>query len=426
MESNNTIWGRTRQIQLTILLICVFAFGFILGDQYTISRAQSDRHVLSQDVAPLFEPLYETYNLIDQQYIDMPEPEVLVNGAIRGMVLALDDPYSNYVDPEHYPFVSDDLAGEIEGIGVTITENQETGEIEVVNVLRNTPAERAGLQAGDAFIIVNGENVVGLTYLELAARVRGPAGSTVDITMRRGSDLVEFTVERARIEIPNIEVEMLENNIGYIGMAQFSSMARSQVNDALATLGAANLNGLIFDLRGNSGGLLSAATEIAALFLEEGIILIEDFGGGEKEVYKVVDGVVIRVLSDGREQTYTTNAAYSGLTVPVVVLVNQQSASASELVAGTWQDHGVVTVIGETTFGKGTVQFQNTLSNGGGVRLTVARWLTPNGNWISELGVTPDIVVEIAQDAELSEGKDPQLTVAVEFILSQIAVPIDD
>lgn len=422
MESERTFWERTRQIQVTAFIIIVFAFGFVLGNQFTISYAQSGGNSLPEDVAPMFDSLYEAYNLIDAQYIDVPEPEVLVDGAIRGMVESLDDPYSNYVDPEHYRFVRGDLSGEIEGIGVVITENEETGEIEVVNVLTGTPAERAGVQPGDAFVVVDGENVVGLTYLELASRVRGPSGSTVDITMRRGDDLIDFNIERARIEIPNIETELLDGDIGYISMAEFSSVARTQVDAAIDGLEATSLNGLILDLRGNPGGLLSTATEIAALFLEEGIILIEDFGDGDKEVYEVREGMVVQTEADGTERTYSTNATFRDLDIPIVVLIDERSASASELVAGAWQDYGVVTLVGVTSFGKGTVQLQNSLGNGGGMRLTVARWLTPNGTWISEQGVTPDIVVEIPEDAELAEGEDPQLEAAVNYLLSQIQV----
>jgi len=428
MESNHSTVKRTRRWPILALMAAIFVAGFLLGSQSTISFTRSEENSegntsLPAEVAPLFDSLYETYNLIEAQYIDMPEPEVLANGAIRGMVESLDDPYSNYVDPEYYPFVSSDLEGSIEGIGVLISTDEETGETVVVNILGDTPAERAGLQEGDVFILVNGEDAVGLTFLELAARVRGPAGTTVDLTMRRDEELLEFTVERARIEIPNVASELLDNNIGYIYLAEFSSVARSQVDAALAQWDTENLNGLIFDLRGNPGGLLTTATEIAGLFLDEGVILIEDYGDGEKEIYRVQDGLVIQTRIDGTERTYSTNAAYSGVTAPVVVLIDGRSASASELVAGAWQDHGTVTLIGATSFGKGTVQLQNSLGNGGGVRLTVARWLTPNGNSISGQGVIPDIIVEIPEDAELAEGEDPQLQAAIEFIMEQQPIP---
>lgn len=406
-----------RQLQIGVLVAVVFVAGMLFGSQGSMLLAQNDRTQLSQDVEAEFEPLFETFNLIQQQYIEEIPVTELVDGAIRGMVEVLDDPYSNYVDAENFPFVDSNLSGEIEGIGVVITENEDTGEIEVVNVMEGTPAEGAGLQEGDVFVIVNGEDAIGWTFLELAARVRGPSGTTVDITMRRDGELIDFTVERARIEIPNIETDLLEGNIGYVRMAQFTSNARDQVNAAIQELNAQQeLNGLILDLRGNPGGLLSAATEVAGLFLEEGVILTEEFGDGRVNTFEIRDGAVYEVFDTGNERVYSNNAGYFGLDIPVVVLVNQTSASASELVAGTWQDSGTVTVIGTVTFGKGSVQIQNTLVNGGGVRLTVARWLTPNGVWISEQGVTPDFIVEIPEDYELAEGEDPQLEAALEFL----------
>jgi carboxyl-terminal processing protease len=410
-----------RQLQVAALVVVVFVFGFALGSQYSTITAQGSI-TLPADVEAEFEPLYQAYNLIDDQFIDAPEANILVDGAIRGMVEALDDPYSNYVDPASFPFVDSSLSGEIEGIGVVITENEETGEIEVVNVLQGTPAEEAGLEEGDAFIEVNDEYVVGMTYLELASRVRGPAGTSVNITMRRGEDLLDFVVERARIEIPNVETDILEGDIAYISMTQFTSVAREQVDLALAELDPNSRNGLILDLRGNPGGLLTSATQIAGLFLESGTILIEEFGDGDRRIFKIRDDVVYEIFDDGRERQYATNAGYAGVEVPVVVLVDERSASASELVAGTWQDNATVTLVGATTFGKGTVQLQNSLVNGGGLRLTVARWLTPNGNWISESGVTPDILVELPESTEVAEEEDPQLDAAIGFILSEMTV----
>jgi carboxyl-terminal processing protease len=335
------------------------------------------------------------------------------------MVEALEDPYSNYVDAESFPFVDDRLSGEIFGIGVVIGEIEDTGEIEVVNVIDGTPAAAAGVEVGDIFMTVEEEEILGLSYLELAARVRGPEGTEVDITMRRGEDLIDFTIERARIEIPNVEYEVLEDNIGYLSMSSFTAIARQQVDEGLDALNVDDLSGLIFDLRGNPGGFLDTATEIGALFVEDGDLLIEEFGTGEERTFRVEDGVVYEVFSSGSERVYTENAAFANIEVPIVVLIDERSASASELVSGAWQDLGVATIIGETSFGKGTVQTQNTLVNGGGVRLTVARWLTPAGNWISEIGVTPDIVVEIAEDAELEAGEDPQLEAAVEYLREQ-------
>lgn len=408
-----------RNITLTAAAVIVFIAGAAFGTQLSVSNAQERTQItLPQDAQDAFEPFFQAYNMIDDQFIGDVEISTLVDGAIRGMVEALDDPYSNYVDPEFFPFVNTDLSGEIEGIGVVITETEEGNEIEIVSVLDNTPAAQVGLEPGDVFVVVNGEEVFGLTYLELASRVRGRAGTIVEITMRRGEELIEFSVERARIEIPNVEYQMLEGNIGYISMAQFTSRSREQVDDALANLDVSSLNGLIFDLRDNPGGYLSAAVQIGGLFMEEGTLLIEDFGNGMTEQFILRDEQAFQVDMDGNESLYMSNIAPLGVDIPIVVLVNGSSASASELVAGAWQDNGVVTLIGTTTFGKGTVQTQSQLINGGGVRLTIARWLTPTGTWISEQGITPDIIIELPEDQEVDD--DIQLKAALEFLTQEM------
>lgn len=423
MKFGQSIWEGTRQVRIALLFAIVFGFGVAFGSQFTlVVEAQGRSTSLSSEDEAEFAALFEAFNLINSQYIDPPATDVLVNGAIEGMIRVLGDQYSNYVDPEHFPFVDSDLSGSIEGIGVVISEIEETGEIEIVNVLPNTPAESGGLRVGDIFIKVNDEDVVGLNYLALASRVRGPAGTFVDLTMRRSDELIEFSIERARIEIPNIETDILEGDIAYISMAQFTSTARSQVDEAIVELSVNERNGLILDLRGNPGGLLSAATEIASLFLEDDVILIEQFGSGEERIFEVRDDTVYEVFSSGEERVYSRNGAYSGVEVPIVILLDRRSASASELVAGAWQDNGVATIVGDVSFGKGTVQIQNSLVNGGGIRLTIARWLTPNGNSITDQGVIPDILVELDPDVELAEGEDPQLEAALQFLRELITV----
>jgi carboxyl-terminal processing protease len=274
-----------------------------------------------------------------------------------------------------------------------------------------------------------------LNSTEVAALVRGPVGTTVNLVMRRGVELIEFTVERARIELINVEYELLEDNIGYIRLANFSVDARDLIDDALVELNATDLNGLILDLRNNPGGYLTVSTEIAGLFIEEGPILIEEFGTGERRTFRVQDGIVYQTFQDGSERPFAANAGYAGVDAPIVVLINEASASASELVAGAWQASEVATIIGTTSFGKGTVQTLSTLPNGGSLRLTIARWLTPDGTSITEMGITPDIIVEMPEpqeadvDAEAAEAPtlepeaeelpDPQLEAAIEFILGE-------
>lgn len=394
-----------RRLQTGFIVILVFAAGFALGNHSGIIQAQSST---TPEVQQLFEPLFEVYDLIDRQYVDPNDnpvvPEALLDGAINGMVETLGDQFSGYMNPEEYPLMNDDLEGEIEGIGVVIHTNEETQRIEIVNVMEGTPAAESGLRVGDVFYAVNGENVTEASQIELAVLVRGKAGTEVTLTMERGegdeTELIDFTIVRARIEIPNIESRVIEDtNFGYIKLNQFSADARKRIDIAIEELEVNDRDGLILDFRGNPGGLLTSAIEVASAFIKDGPVLIEDFG-------------------EGNEEIFNANGSYTGIKVPIVVLVDESSASASELVAGAMQDTGAATIIGETTLGKGTVQTWRTLANGGGIRLTIARWLTPNRSWIHGLGITPDIVIEWTPES-FEDDYDPQLAAALTYLQTQ-------
>lgn len=398
-----------RQLPVAFFLVIVFVAGFALGNQSAVTSAQRP-FTQPAETEPVFEAFWQTYELIQTQFVEPDgtdiQPETLVDGAIRGMVEALDDQNSGYLSPEEYPVMFDDLSGTIEGIGVVIRENEEFGGIEIVNVLEGTPAAAAGIHIGDIFAAVEGEDVLGMSQIELASRVRGPAGTIVNITMLRDGEPIDFELTRARINVPNIESEIIEDtSIGYIKLNQFTSSARREINAAIADIGTDQIDGLIVDFRGNPGGLLTSAIDVASAFIEEGPILIEDFG-------------------DSREQIFNADGSFiENLDIPLVILVDERSASASELVAGALQDTGQATIIGETTFGKGTVQTIQELVNGGGVRLTVARWLTPNRHWIHGAGITPDIIIEWEPET-LDTEDDPQLDAAVEHLQSLIFAPL--
>lgn len=400
MSVSRAFWERMQAFRILFLFGFIFAAGFALGHLDSVSRAQSSFR-LSPETERAFDALFQTYNLIREEYIDKVETAVLVDGAIAGMVDALGDRYSGYMDPDLYAALNDDLDGTVEGIGAEVRTIQETGEIEIMTVMPGTPAMRAGLMPGDIFVKVNGEDVLGASQFELVRRVRGPAGTEVTLEVRRGSELLEFVIVRAVIEIPNMRFEVLDDNVAYIKLYEFNAEARNQLDNALSAMDINTRAGLILDLRGNPGGLLSTSIDVASAFIEDGVILIQKFG-------------------DGREQIFNANGKYSGLRVPLVVLVDETSASASELVAGAFQDRGVAMIIGEKTLGKGTVQTWSALVNGGGVRLTIARWLTPNGTWIHEQGVIPDIVVEWSPTG-VDDVEDPQLAEAVTYIKSLVS-----
>ncbi|MCL4254144.1 MAG: S41 family peptidase, partial [Anaerolineae bacterium] len=388
------------QIRLFVIAFVLFVAGFLLGNQLLILQAQNQL-IPDEAHAELF-VIYEQYQYIKENYVNQPvDMAVLVDGALAGMVDALEDEYSGYMNPESFTSFSGSFSGDMEGIGAIIRSDMEAGIIEIADVLPNGPAEKAGVVPGDVFISVDGEPVAGMSQTDLVTRVRGQAGTTVVIVFERGDKQLTFEIVRERFEIPSVFSEVLEDNIGYISFFDFNQRTRGQIDAALAELNVNELRGLIIDVRNNPGGLLTSAIEVGSAFVPDGgVILHEVFGNGE-------------------EITFESDGTFANITVPIVFLVNERSASASELVAGAIQDYGLATIIGETTFGKGTVQQLRNLSNGGGVRLTIAEWLTPNRNSIQSNGVTPDIIIRVDNDQQLAEmGRDPQLEAAIEFLLS--------
>jgi carboxyl-terminal processing protease len=404
MSVLRAIKERARHLGIGILVIVVFTVGFTLGSNQTISYAQSDT-APPAGATELFQPFWQVYNLILSDYLNEVEPKDLMEGAINGMMDTLGDQFSGYMSPDIYALMNADLSGEVEGIGAIVGADENTDAIVIVTVLEGAPAEAAGVMSGDVFVAVDGEDVTGWTQLELVGKVRGRAGTDVTITFRRGEELIDITITRARITVPNVESRMLDGNIAYVKLRDFTADARNQLDAALEELDVNNVDGLVFDLRGNPGGLLTSAIDIASAFIKSGVVLTEDFGRGSERVYE-------------------TNGSYIGVSVPLVVLVDENSASASELVAGALQDRGRATIVGEITFGKGTVQTWRELVNGGGIRLTIARWLTPDGHWIHEQGVTPDITVEwTPEDHAANPDADPQLDAAVQFLQTGIVSP---
>ena len=389
---------KSRIIYPALLTISVFMVGFIAGNVNMLSTTTAQSRVALSDTDEAFEPFWDAFSIVESRYVDPIDVEILVDGAIDGMVAALNDQHSGYIRPELYESTTD-FSGEFSGIGVTIRTLQETSEIEVVTVIPNSPAEGVGVKAGDIFFEVDGDNVVGMTQAELVTIVPGPRGTTVNITFKRDDELVNFDIVRDVFEIPNVSYEIIGDNIAHITMLDFNGVSRTQLNEALEAVDIDNTNGLIFDMRGNPGGTLSSAIEIGSAFIEDGVLLRQ-------------------VSRDQSEEITRTNGDYADIKVPIVVLVDETSASASEVIAGAMQDYEVATIIGETTFGKGTVQNIPQLSNGGGLRITIKRWLTPNGAWIHEQGITPDIIIEWNPETVEDLENDLQLQEAINYLES--------
>ncbi len=352
-----------------------------------------------ENAEEMFAPFWEAWNLVHNEYVDQPVDDTeLMQGAIRGMMNALGDQHSSYMDPDEFLQANTHLEGEYEGIGAWVDPDAEF--LTIVDPMPGSPAEEAGLKPGDQIIAVDGEDVTGMDGNLVIRKVLGPADSKVILTiMREGEDsFLDFEITRASIVIPSVESEMLEEEIAYVRIFDFGENTTNDLRAALETLLTEDPKGLIIDLRGNPGGFLHTSIEVASEFIPEGLILIERFG-------------------DGREEQYFAEEGGIATEIPLVVLINGGSASASEIVAGAIQDYNRGTLIGETSFGKGSVQSWRALSNGGAVRITIARWYTPKDRQIHEEGLTPDI--EVLIDDELADDQDPQLEKAIEHLLNQ-------
>ncbi len=348
-----------------------------------------------EELEELFKPFWESWELLHKNYVDQPLDDLaLMRGAIQGMLAATGDKHTSYMNPEQFKQANSEMEGEYTGIGAWV---DVTGDfVEIVSPMKGSPADAAGLLPKDLVVAVNGEDMTGIPGDLVLQRILGPAGELVTLTIRRNTESFDVDIVRAVIQIPVVEYEMLEGNIAYISLSTFNEKSTSQLRAALKELLGQNPKGLIFDLRNNGGGYLVTAIEVASEFIGSGVIMYEEYG-------------------DGSRDTYRADPGGQATEIPLVVLINEGTASASEIVAGAIQDYGRGTLIGMTSYGKGSVQNWISLrTENGGVRITIARWLTPNGNQINELGLTPDIEVPYTQE-DAEAGTDPQLDAAIEF-----------
>lgn len=338
--------------------------------------------------------------LRSQWYGDFPSDDRLTDGALRGMVSSLGDPYTAYIEPQYAKILEQDMTSTFEGIGATLRQTS-GGAVQIVRTFEGSPANKGGVLPGDIIDAVNGTKVTGLSTYEVAALVRGPKGTTVTLTLRRNDQPKPFdlALSRAAITIPLVASRMVgDGKIAYVSLFDFSQQASTQLNKKLGDLLKQNPQGVILDLRDNPGGLLTQAVDVGDIFLKEGVFIIErDNKGNEK-----------------RDSTTNRGSAQD---IPLVVLVNGGSASAAEIVAGAIQDYGRGKLIGETTFGKGSVQSPQLLPNGGQLRITIQHWYTPKNRGIHGTGITPDFVVG-RTPADEKAGRDTQLDAAVDYLLS--------
>jgi carboxyl-terminal processing protease len=323
-----------------------------------------------------------------------------MQASLRGLVAGLGDAHTGYMDPFQVQQADVSLAGEYEGIGAWVDPTSEY--LTIVAPMEDSPAEAAGILAGDRVIAVDGQDMTGVDGNVVISYILGPAGTDVTLTIERDDESEPFdvTVTRAQIVVKSVTGEVLEDNIGYVQLQTFGADTARELSVVLEDLLAQNPVGIILDLRNNGGGYLNTAVEVVSEFIDEGVALHEEFG-------------------DGSTQTYDIQGDGLATDIPLIILVNGGTASASEIVAGAVQDYDRGILVGVTTFGKGSVQIGQDLSNGqGALRITIARWLTPDMRQIHGVGLEPDVVVEMTED-DINADLDPQLDAAIQLMLDQ-------
>lgn len=343
-----------------------------------------------------FSPFWKAWRIVEEKYAAPEEVkrQEMVWGAIGGLLKSLDDPYTVFFPPEEKKLFESEVRGNFEGVGMEISIKK--GILTVVSPLKGTPAERAGIKAGDKILKIDETETVDLTIDEAVKLIRGPRGTAVRLTiLSEGEDRSkEIELGRETIQIPVIETEKMGADVFVIKLHNFSERSSFEFQRALRTFIFSNADKLIIDLRNNPGGFLEAAVDIASWFLDTGeVVLREKFKDGEEKLH--------------RSRGYSTFP-----NLPLVILVNRGSASASEILAGALQDHGVAKLVGEKTFGKGSVQEVVEVTDETSLKVTIARWLTPNGRDITKTGITPDFEVKDTEEEE----KDPQLEKALEIL----------
>lgn len=350
-----------------------------------------------------FQLFWKTWELLKKDYVKKDElkEQDMFYGAIRGLVAATGDPYTVFLDPKESKALSEDLAGTFEGIGAEIGIKKE--RLVIIAPLPDSPAEKAGLRPGDAILAIDGQASLGMSVDEAVSKIRGAKDTVVSLTiLHSGQDKTEeIKITRGVITLKSVESKLLDNGLYLIKVTNFNDDTEALFAQAVEDILAKKPKGVILDLRNNPGGYLETAINMASYWVDGGIVVSEKFG-------------------DGRQDDYRARGLAKLKDYPTVVLINQGSASASEIVAGALKDNHKATLVGKQSFGKGSVQILENLDGGAALKVTVAQWLTPAGNNISEKGIAPDQAVELTPE-DYEAGRDPQLDKASELLLPKPA-----
>ena len=398
MQDIAPVKKQRRQVSLLMTLLIVLLVGtvaFIAGTRSTamLASLQGNKNPSTLD----FASVQELYDVLRSKFDGDLDPAKLIDGAKHGMVAATGDPYTVYFNEEEAKAFAGDLEGTFEGIGAELGKRED--QLVIVATLDGSPAKAAGLTGGDAIVQVNGEATTGWSIEKAVSQIRGKKGTSVKLTIVRGDEAPrDVPITRDTITDPSVKSEILDGNIGYMRISRFGESETTRLaRQAADSFKQKAVKGIVVDLRGNGGGYLSAAQEIASLWLKDKVVVTER-----------KDGQVIDTL-----RSYSDDAVLAG--IPTVVLVDGGSASASEILAGALSDNGVAKLVGEKTFGKGSVQTIEDILGGGQLKVTVAKWYTPKGKNITKEGITPDNVVKLTAE-DVAANRDPQKAKALELL----------
>jgi carboxyl-terminal processing protease len=383
-----------------LLLGAVFVGGFYLGDLKKQCQVCQPSEVD-------FSLFWQAWDRVQQKFVnrDNLDTQKMIYGAISGMVESLGDPYTVFFPPEESKMFKEDVKGTFDGVGMEIGVRKD--QLQIISPLEGTPAQKAGLRAGDEILEINGTSTEGMTSDAAASLIRGKKGTQVTLNIfREGwADAKDFVLTRATIEVPSLKLEFKQSKTGekiaYLDLYQFSAKANYDFSVAALDILNSDAKKIVLDLRNNPGGYLEVAQSIAGWFLQKGeVVVMEDFG-----------------REDSSKQEYRAEGSGNLSGYQIVVLINGGSASAAEILAGALRDDRGIQLVGEKSFGKGSVQELSDLAGGSSIKITVAKWLTPKGNFITDVGLEPDVKVEMT-DKDISDGKDPQLDKAIEILES--------
>ena len=382
MSRRKIILGAVALVMATVVLT-TSAFVYVL-------------HLYAGDAASTLR-LFRAMQIIKSRYVENASADTLLTGAIKGMVSSLGDPHSIYMDPKMFKDFMVETEGSFGGVGIVLGAKEKV--LTVVSPIEGTPGEKAGIKSGDSIIKINGQDTKTMALDEAVSKIRGPEGTQVTLTILRGQDVRDYTMTRSSIKIKTVNGKMLADNIGYMRISMFNEQTHTEFIKKYQELEKEGMQAIILDLRDNPGGLLDESVKVANKFVPKG-------------------PVVSVITRDGRRDTSTSNL--DAVKYPCVVLVNGGSASASEIVAGAIQDTEAGTLVGTKTFGKGSVQTIMRLDGGAAIKLTIAKYYTPNGRSINGVGIEPDVKVDLPEKLDGTEMKDTQLDKALEIVKSKM------